>query len=82
MVCPYCGKEMEEGLISNRYPLLWRKGSNRYQFRLMNKEDVKLSGSFMYGSAVKVFNCRDCKKMIIDYADPYYDLNNKDSYHY
>ena len=32
MICPYCGKEMEEGTMQSRYPLMWRKGLDRYQF--------------------------------------------------
>ena len=80
MICPYCEKEMEEGMVQSRYPLMWRKGLKRYRWN--NKEDVTLSSSLIYGAAVKAFHCRDCKKIIIDYADPHYDLNNDDSYHY
>ena len=82
MDCPSCGKEIEEGMIHNRYPLIWRKGTNRHDIKWVSKEDITLSRSIVNGAAIKVFYCRDCKKMIIDCADPHSDLNNYDPYHY
>ncbi len=35
--------------------------------------------SFWKGSAVKAWLCRDCKKVVINYADPDSDFNQKHS---
>ena len=55
MLCPYCGKEMEKGLIQSPQELAWLKGEKR---RLLSraafhKDSVVLSElSLLRGSAV------------------------------
>jgi hypothetical protein len=80
MKCPYCGNEMELGLIQSPHEISWKKGSKRpllgrAQF---HEGSVVLSElSFVKGSAVTAYLCRDCRKVMIDYSDEYADLNKR-----
>ena len=74
MKCPYCGNEMELGLIESKYQIVWTKGKKRHFLKnvtfpkgsvVLDKFDLK---SFVKGCAVKAFLCRSCKKVVIDYG--------------
>lgn len=78
MICPYCKKEMEKGLIQSGEELSWSKGEKRHFFLNAGfyKDSIVLSKrSFSKGSAVTAFVCRDCQKVLIDYSDEYSDFN-------
>ena len=80
MKCPYCGNEMEQGFIQSPQEISWKKGDKRPLLgrALFHEGSVILSElSFMKGSAVTAFLCRDCKKVIIDYSDENADLNQR-----
>ena len=80
MKCPYCNKEMTKGLIQSQHELSWIKGEKRKFFlRASLYEDaVVLSElSFLKGSACIAYNCPNCKKIVIDYADGSMDLNGR-----
>lgn len=71
MKCPYCGREMELGLISSPQELSWVKGGKKPLFGKAGFHNgaVRLSEfSFVRGSAVAAFLCRDCEKVVIDYS--------------
>ena len=80
MKCPYCKKEMELGFIQSPQEISWKKGDKRpllgrAQF---HERSVILSElSFLKGSAVTAFLCRECKKVIIDYSDENSDFNQR-----
>ena len=79
MKCPYCKNVMELGFIQSTQEISWKKGDKkpligRAQF---HKGSVILSElSFLKGSAVTAFLCRECKKVIIDYSDDNSDFNH------
>ena len=78
MKCPYCNNEMEKGLIQSPQEISWLKGEKRKFFGRaeFHKDSVVLSElSFMKGSACIAYNCPNCKKIVIDYADGSMDLN-------
>ena len=78
MQCPYCNSEMEQGFIQSPQELSWKKGAKRPVLgrAAFHEGSVVLSElSFMKGSAVIAYLCRDCKKVIIDYSDVKSDLN-------
>lgn len=78
MKCPYCGEEMEEGIIQSPQEISWKKGIKRPLFgrAAFHEGSVVLSDlSLMKGSAVVAYLCRSCEKVIIDYADEKADLN-------
>ncbi|MBP5604649.1 MAG: hypothetical protein J6X60_03790 [Ruminiclostridium sp.] len=78
MNCPYCGSEMEEGLIQSSQAIAWNRGTKRRALRPAYSDDVTLSElSLIRGSAVVAYNCGYCRKVIIDYADPKSDLNKR-----
>ena len=80
MTCPYCNNEMERGIIQSPHELNWKRGTQRpFLGRAgFHEESVVLSElSFMKGSAVVAFLCRECEKVIIDYSDEKADLNQQ-----
>ena len=54
MQCPYCGKEMELGLVQSPHEIV------------LSPLNIK---NMITGCAVRAFLCRSCKKVIIDYSD-------------
>lgn len=80
MKCPYCDKEMEEGLIQSPHEIAWLKGTRRKLLGRAELHDgsVVLSDlSLMKGSAVVAYLCRACQKIIIDFSDRNSDLNKR-----
>ena len=80
MKCPYCNNEMEKGLIHSPQELNWIKGEKRKFFTraFLHKDSIVLSElSMMKGSACIAYNCPNCKKIVIDYADGNNDLNGE-----
>ena len=72
MKCPYCNNEMIKGLIHSPQELNWIKGEKRKFFTraFLHKDSIVLSElSMMKGSACVAYNCPNCKKIVIDYAD-------------
>ncbi|MBP3891965.1 MAG: hypothetical protein J6D29_07310 [Solobacterium sp.] len=68
MMCPYCGKGMEKGVIESSEPINFMK-----EVRFMNrpkesKGEFNLATPPLAGrSYVEVYLCRDCRKIVIDY---------------
>lgn len=80
MNCPYCGKEMEEGLIQSPQEISWIAGTKKTLLgrAKFHADSVILSElSMLNGSAVAAYLCRDCKKIVIDYADGKSDYNRR-----
>ncbi len=78
MLCPYCQRIMEIGLIQSPHEIAWLKGEKRHLFARAGFHDgsVVLSElSYGKGSAVTAYLCRTCEKVIIDYSDPASDFN-------
>jgi hypothetical protein len=78
MKCPYCGIDMEIGVIQSPNEIAWLKGLNRPALgrASFHEGSVVLSKrSFIKGSAVMAYLCRGCQKIIIDCKDRYTDLN-------
>ena len=80
MNCPFCNNEMIKGLIQSPQEISWLKGEKRKMFGRaeFHKDSVVLSElSFMKGSACIAYNCQNCKKIVIDYADGSMNLNGE-----
>lgn len=69
MKCPYCDKDMQQGVIKSSHILRWKKKK-----RLKNRFDVyncaiRLSnGSLWKGESVEAWLCQACSKVVIDYS--------------
>lgn len=67
MICPYCSKQMKQGIIpGDRFSLKWipeenNKGS---MFQWFSK-GIKLSDA-LYDHGIESFYCDKCSKIIID----------------
>ena len=73
MLCPYCKKEMETGSIKSKYPIEWEPSTKRGFVASLRAwpESVTLGDvGFFRPSAVTAYNCRNCKKVLIDYSKP------------
>ncbi len=81
MNCPYCGKEMEPGMITSINQIAWYKEGKRSRLTAyppdQDKSIVLSEHSVVRGSAVVSYLCRECQKIVIDYADGNCDLNKK-----
>lgn len=79
MKCPYCNEEMEIGVIPSRHELAWFKGVKRPTLSAkFHADSVVLSKmSFMNGSAVAAYLCRNCRKVVIDNSIKKSDYNER-----
>lgn len=80
MKCPYCGREMDAGLIQSLHELSWIPGKTRKTFAKADfyEGSVVLSEeSFWKGSAATAWICKACEKVVVDYSDKQSDLNNR-----
>lgn len=69
MKCPYCNKEMEQGIIQSPNEIAWQKDKHLFGRSDLHDGAVCLSQhSFLKGSSVESWLCRECNKVIIDYA--------------
>lgn len=69
MKCPYCNKKMEQGVIQSPQEISWQKKKRLLSRSDMYDDAVCLSPwSFLKGSAVEAWLCRDCNKVVIDYS--------------
>ncbi|MBR5805773.1 MAG: hypothetical protein IKY30_03245 [Oscillospiraceae bacterium] len=64
MKCPYCGKDMEKGIIYNKLQVKWQDESS-----ILFPKTVNLSEMGLLGGKAVSWLCEDCKKVIIDYSD-------------
>jgi len=69
MKCPYCNEEMEKGVIQSPNEIAWQKEKHLFNRADMNDDSICLSQySFLKGSSVEAWLCRECNKVIIDYS--------------
>ena len=64
MNCPYCGKQMEPGILNSRTPIHWAEDASGLPFPT-KKGDVPLGPAFGL-LRPKAYLCRDCGKVIVD----------------
>ena len=70
MNCPYCGKEMEKGVIQSPHEISWQKKKSFIGRAMFHENSIVLSElSMLKGSAVIAYLCRDCQKIVIDYSE-------------
>lgn len=70
MKCPYCGKDMEQGVLESPHEISWKKKHSIIGRAKFHKGSVVLSAlSMLKGSKVVAYLCRGCEKVIIDYAN-------------
>ena len=69
MNCPYCGEMMEKGLIQSDEEICWLRKKAFFNHADMHEGAVCLApGSFWKGAVVEAWLCRQCEKVVIDYA--------------
>lgn len=66
MQCPFCGTNMEKGLLQSGQIILWAK--KKHYISLNAKEgEVELARSFLGGCYLPAYICKACKKVVLDY---------------
>lgn len=77
MKCPYCGEEMEQGVIQSSQEISWKNKKHLFGRAEFHKGSIVLSKlSMLKGSVAIAFLCRTCEKIIIDYKDGRCDANH------
>ena len=70
MICPFCGSEMERGILSGdgRSPVVWKQGDKKTSTRdkLVGIETVTAAKRTLASFTIESFFCRKCQKMIFD----------------
>ena len=63
MICPYCNREMERGIIEAKSQPIWTKRQKISIFK--RKDEIALSNvmSTEYSAA---YYCENCRKIIVD----------------
>ncbi len=74
MICPYCNKEMEKGIIEAKSPPIWTK---RQKVTILKRKDEIALSNFMKTEYSAAYYCENCSKIIIniDEAVSYLDVD-------
>ena len=67
MKCPTCGQEMEEGFVQSAREIFFAIEPHRFWFKV-KKEEVLLSSHNWTRPTCVAYLCRNCKKVVINYA--------------
>jgi len=69
MNCPYCGAEMEKGIIQSQHELFWTTDKKKLWLTSNEKKgDVPIAQYGLWGNIAESFLCRSCEKVVIDYG--------------
>lgn len=68
MKCPTCGQEMEEGVVQSAREIFFAIEPHRFWFKV-KKEEVLLSSHNWTRPTCIAYLCRNCKKVVINYAE-------------
>lgn len=70
MVCPFCGKEMEKGILSGdgRSAVRWKAGDKKAGFSdaIADSGRVTAAKHTVAAFTIEAYFCPNCKKMIFD----------------
>ena len=70
MICPFCGNEMDKGILSGdgRSLVVWKKGSKKTSAmdKIVGAGTVTAAKRTLTSFTIETFFCRDCHKMIFD----------------
>ena len=68
MICPFCGKEMEKGILSGdgRCAVIWKSGDKKANFTdtLVDSGRVTAAKHTIAYFTIEAYYCSVCKKMI------------------
>lgn len=67
MNCPYCNKEMYRGFIQSPHEINWSPKKHFISSAFDSDKIVLAEQSFLKGSTLVAYCCKNCQKIIIDY---------------
>ena len=69
-ICPYCGKEMQKGILSGdgRSKVTWKPGNTKAGFmdKLVGSYTVTATSMTLTTFTIDAYYCPACRKMIFD----------------
>ena len=68
MRCPFCGEDMEKGLLQSGNLIVWVK-KKHYLSLLPRDGEVILDRNYLTGATVPSWICKKCKKVISEYTE-------------
>ena len=68
MRCPFCGNDMEKGLLQSGNMIVWVK-KKHYLSLLPRDGEVVLDRNYLTGASVPSWICKECKKVISEYTE-------------
>ena len=69
MKCPYCNNEMECGWIQSNKQVFYTNSETYLPIPIAKKDDIKLTANRISPAKCYAWNCRSCRKIIIDYQE-------------
>ena len=69
MNCPVCGKEMKKGCLRAARTVFFYDENHDGLLLRPNEHKVLLTRDNFTGPVGTAWHCRDCKKVVVDYAD-------------
>ncbi len=71
MKCPYCGKEMETGVVQSARKIFFTTKAQKNWILpdIMWDEETVLSSHNWTNPTCKAYHCPACRKVLIDYGD-------------
>ncbi len=68
MKCPYCDREMEQGLLQGMRRVAWVKKQHKICI-LPKQGEILLENNSINDFIFSAQICKSCKKIVIDYSD-------------
>ena len=70
MICPYCSRELEDGVIQSPQEISWSRKPHFFGASFLHDDSVLLAPLTLFPSPrVTAWLCRECKKVIIEYDE-------------
>ena len=69
MNCPVCGKEMTKGFLRAARAVYFSEEELEHLFVRPNERIALLTRENLTSPSGTAWHCRDCKKVVVDYAD-------------
>ena len=66
MKCPFCGLEMEEGVLEGQRYLLWAKRHHKVSYR-PEEGEVLLGEKMINSVTLPASICKRCQRIILEY---------------
>ncbi len=74
MYCPCCGKKMTKGVVQSAREIFFTTEPHKFAFKANCLETILSFHNWTRPTCV-AYQCKDCKKVVIDYSEAVNDCN-------